>query len=312
MQPSDPAFSVIMPTFNRAAILMDAVQSVLSQTYGDFEFIVVDDRSTDDTQTMLAGIDDPRVTVVANKGSKGTSGARNTGIFLARAPWVLQIDSDDIWPNDLLEQFAPVVQHAPTDVAIAYGTLAYIDMTTGALRAVRKASKAGDLHLDLLENHSISHCGSALRTDVLRSIGGYDESFRHQEDSDLLIRITEHHQVLAVPDAVYIVRTGNSDRLMEQNHTAMLALEQLYEKHARELAGNPRARYRQLLNNLDLAVNEADVGRIARLWPRLLPSVWETPDIGLDFVVAQARLARIVMHRLWWGLLNLGRRDRRG
>ena len=110
---SEPMFSVVLATFNRADLVMDAVNSVLAQTLNDFELIIVDDRSTDDTLDVLAKIADSRVTVVVNERSKGYAGARNTGILRARARWVCQIDSDDLWPTDMLELMAAAIATAP-------------------------------------------------------------------------------------------------------------------------------------------------------------------------------------------------------
>lgn len=302
---NEPLFSVVLPTYNRAGMVLDAVNSVLAQTYTDFEFIIVDDRSTDDTQAVLAQIKDPRVTVVINHRSKGTAGARNAGIFVARGAWVCQIDSDDLWPSDFLERLAVAIADAPAAVGIVYGSLEFLDTRTGRVRAVRKADKTGQVHKQLLENHFIHHCSAALSANALRAIGGYDEAFQQQEDSDLLLRLTERYAVLPVPDLVYMVREGGSDRLMARNHESLIALEQLFDKHASELAGEPRARYQQLANILDLATNEGDSARTARIWLKLVPSIWEAPTVGREFLRAHRRLGSLAVHKAKWRLLNL-------
>jgi len=291
-----PLFSVVLPTYNRAGIVMDAIKSVLAQTYADFEFIVVDDRSTDDTQEVLAAIEDPRVTVVVNERSKGNAGARNMGIFRARGSWVCQIDSDDLWPEDMLELFAAAIDTAPADVGIVYGTLVYLDTRTGLIRDIRTAERTGWLHDLLLEDHFMSHCSAALRTEALIAIGGYDETFRQQADSDLLIRLSRDCAVAAVPEAKYTVREGHEDRLMV-NPGALLAFEHLYDKHVFELARLPHARYRQLLKIFDLAIIYRDLPSVAWAWPRMLPSLWREPDIVRQFLSRQARLGGLVMSK---------------
>lgn len=293
---SEPMFSVVLPTFNRGDIVMDAVDSVLAQTHADFEFIIVDDRSTDDTLEVLADIADPRVTVVVNERAKGGAGARNTGIFRARGRWVCQIDSDDLWPTDMLELMASAIATAPAQVGIFYATLVYLDTGSGQVRAVRTAARAGRLHDVLLEDHFMSHCGAALRTDALVAIGGYDESLRQQQDSDILIRLSKDWEVVAVPDARYTVREGREDRLMVSSG-ALLAFVQLYEKHAAELVGLPQARYRQLAKILNLAIAYGDLPRVVWAWPKLVPSIWRTPDIGREFLRQQRRVARLVAGR---------------
>lgn len=301
----EPMFTVVLPTYNRSGMVLDAVNSVLRQTCTDFEFIIVDDRSTDDTQAVLAQIEDCRVKVVINRRSKGTAGARNTGIFLARGAWVCQVDSDDLWPSDFLERLAIAIAGAPADVGIVYGTLEFLDTLTGRVRAIRRADKRGHVHKQLLEDHSISHCSAALSADALRAIRGYDEAFRRQSDSDLMLRLAERYAVLPVPDLVYVVREGDSDRMMVDNHEALLGQEQLFKKHASELAKVPRARYQQLTNILDLATNEGDSARIARLWLKLVPSIWEVPAVGRQFLHAHGRLARLAVHKTKGRFVNL-------
>jgi glycosyltransferase involved in cell wall biosynthesis len=298
-------FSVILPTYNRAGTVLEAVASVLAQTRTDFELIVVDDRSTDDTQAVLARIEDPRVTVVINDRSKGEGGARNKGIFLAQAPWICQIDSDDLWPSDWLELLAAAIAQAPADVGVVYGSLEYLDTRTGRVRTVRRAEKAGHVYRQLLADHSISHCSAAMRAEDLRAIGGYDETFTNQADSDLLLRLTRRRAVLPVPEAVYVVREGGEDRLMAANHQSLLGLEQLFEKYAGDLSEEPTARYQQLANILDLAINEGDSARIARIWPKLVPSIWETPSVGREFLREQRRLGDLAVRKAKWRFLNL-------
>jgi hypothetical protein len=92
---------------------------------------------------------------------------------------------------------------------------------------------------------------------------------------------------------------------METNHENLLALEHLFEKHAAQLATVPKARYRQLANIFDLAINEGDSARIARIWPELVPSIWRAPAVGREFVRAQARLARLAVLKTRWRAVNL-------
>ena len=295
-------FTVVLPTYNRAGVVLDAVQSVLAQTYANFELIIVDDRSTDDTQAVLAEVQDPRVTVVANRRSKGPAGARNTGIFLACGAWVCQIDSDDLWPNDMLERLAVVIADAPVGVGIVYGSVAYLEIGTGRTTRIRRAGRAGNVHTVFLANHFISHCSAALRTSALKDVGGYDEAFRLKEDSDLLLRMTERYEVLPVPDLVYMYRLGGRDQLTGEKDEFLRSYKHYIYKHARLLAEHPKARYELLTNVLYLSVNAGDWSEAARTWPKLMPSIWKAPRV---FLRGHGKLVSLVVDKTKGEVLRL-------
>src|SRR4249920_2199336 len=102
-----PAVSIILPTYNRLTYLQEAVQSVLDQTAGDWELIVVDDGSTDESVAWLESLGEPRVSVVREQHTGNRSALRNVGVERARAEWIAFLDSDDRWhPEKLQRQLA--------------------------------------------------------------------------------------------------------------------------------------------------------------------------------------------------------------
>src|SRR5437867_9331299 len=110
-----PLFSVIIPTFNRAAFVVEAVESVLRQTCRDFELIVVDDGSTDHTRKVLA----PYASRLRylHQENKGVSSARNSGVHATTGPWIAFLDSDDRWADDYLATQARSIAGVPGAVA---------------------------------------------------------------------------------------------------------------------------------------------------------------------------------------------------
>ena len=113
-----PKVTVVIPTFNRAHYLAEAIQSVLNQTVADYELIVVDDGSTDETSAVLAGFKDPRLCVFRQE-HRGISAAMNAGLRAARGEYIARLDSDDVWFADLLEQETAVLDSHP-DVGVVY------------------------------------------------------------------------------------------------------------------------------------------------------------------------------------------------
>ena len=100
---NNPFFTVVIPTHNRSLLLKRAVESVLSQTFEDFELIVIDDHSTDDTASVVKSFTDHRMRYLTNQRTKGACGARNTGIFSAKGKWVAFLDDDDVWLPEKLK-----------------------------------------------------------------------------------------------------------------------------------------------------------------------------------------------------------------
>ena len=287
-----PTFTVIMPTFNRANVLLEAVESVLSQSNPDLEFVVVDDHSTDDTRARLATIVDPRMRVVMNTRSKGVAGARNCGVDLAVGEWICQIDSDDIWPSDMLERLAVAIEGAPAEVGVVYGSLAFVSAKTGVVRRIRRAEMAGNVHTAFLEHHFICHCAAAIRTEALRGIRGYDEAFAAKSDTDMLLRLTERYDVIPVPDLLYTYRVGSADQVTGDKRAFLDAYLQYIRKHAGLLAQHPRARYQLLANVLRLAANAGDWKRAGLSWIALAPALWRAPRV---FVTGHRGLAVVAI-----------------
>ena len=98
-------FSVIMPLYNKATYVRKAVESVVRQTFGDWELIVVDDGSTDGSGEVVREIDDPRIRLVQQENS-GVGAARNNGVAQSSAPWICFLDADDWWEPTFLEEMA--------------------------------------------------------------------------------------------------------------------------------------------------------------------------------------------------------------
>ena len=116
MNGKTPKVSVIIPTYNRAHLVGRAIRSVLNQTYQDFEIIVVDDGSTDNTEEVVKSFNDPRIRYIRHEKNRGGSAACNTGIRAARGEYIAFQDSDDEWLPEKLEKQMQVFENTPTGV----------------------------------------------------------------------------------------------------------------------------------------------------------------------------------------------------
>ena len=178
--------SVIIPAYNQAAYLAEAIQSVYAQTFTDWELVVVDDGSTDDTVQVLAGFQDSRISVV-NQARKGVSAARNTGVCHSSAPLVTFLDADDLFLPDKLKALHRYLSDHP-DVGLVVGGKLWIDSL-----GRNSGEKAGTLtRLDfpeLLLTNDIPTSGLMIRREWLERVGGFDESMHTCEDWDLWLRL---------------------------------------------------------------------------------------------------------------------------
>lgn len=181
-----PGVSVIIPAYNQASYVRKAIQSVLEQTYPDFELIVVDDGSTDETPQILASIHDPRMRVV-RQANAGLSAARNTGIRESCAPLVTLLDSDDFFlPDKLSVQKEYLDTHA--EIGMVSGGTWYVDQYDQVFAEAIEATGRLDLPAILFGN-PFTPSAVMVRRVWFDRVGLFDEMLRALEDKDLWLRM---------------------------------------------------------------------------------------------------------------------------
>ncbi len=229
-----PAVSVILPTYQRAHVLGRAVDSVLAQTAGDLELIVVDDGSTDGTAELVGSYDDGRIRYL-RQDNAGVAAARNRGLRAVRAPLVAFLDSDDEWfPPKLALQTARMAE-LPDDVGLLYGGVE--NVTDGGCRRVRIPTHRGDLHrVLLLTNVLHGTSGVMIRRAVVATVGFFDEALPAAEDFDYWVRVARFFEIDLIDEP--LVRyddTGDAGRkthAVEDNHAAR---EMFLARHGAEM-----------------------------------------------------------------------------
>ena len=121
-----PKVSVIMPVYNVERFVADAVVSVLAQTFRDFELLIIDDKSPDDSIAICERFDDPRIRIIRHADNRGLAGARNTGVRHARGELLAFLDSDDCWQPEKLKYHVAHLEDRP-DVGVSFSRSAFID-----------------------------------------------------------------------------------------------------------------------------------------------------------------------------------------
>jgi glycosyltransferase involved in cell wall biosynthesis len=206
-----PVYACIIPTFNRPAWTVEAVESVLAQTLGDFECIVVDDGSTDDTADRIVAVGDPRVRLVRQP-HRGVAAARNHGVAMSSSPWLAFLDSDDRWlPRKMERQMAFVA--ANTALRISQTDELWIRRGVRVNPMKKHRKSGGDLFARSLELCVISPSAVLVARSLFDEIGGFDEDFPVCEDYDLWLRITCREVVGFLPEPLVVKRGGHDDQL---------------------------------------------------------------------------------------------------
>ena len=192
---SPPTVSVVMSVYNGQAFLAEAIESILNQTFRDFEFLIVDDGSTDATPEILSTYakQDGRIRIVRHQ-NKGRAVSLNIGIEQSKSPYVARMDADDIsLPNRLKEQVEFMERHP--EVGLLSGSYERIDGEGRLLDTVPLLPRNEEIKLAMLVNNAMCHPAAMMRREVAIACGGYRKAFLDADDYDLWLRMSERSQL---------------------------------------------------------------------------------------------------------------------
>lgn len=184
-----PPISVVMTVYNEADIVESAIDSILDQTVEEFEFIIVDDGSTDGTVNRIEAVDDPRITLLKNERNRGLAPSLNRGIDAATGEYIARMDADDrSLPTRLERQLAFMEAHDDVQVAGCWYRI------TGPAGESFGEIQRGEAHNRTREDvlragPGLPHGSAMIRRDAFDSVGGYDEQYTLSQDLDLWLRI---------------------------------------------------------------------------------------------------------------------------
>ena len=202
-----PQVSVIIPTHNRSDFLRSAIASVLNQTYQDYELIVVDDASTDNTAEAVAEFSDKRIRFLRHETTKGGSAARNTGILASECDYIALLDDDDEWLPDKLSKQMEVLLSSPPEVGCVYTGYVDVSRSTGTIIGEHIPTKRGDLSKELVAENCVGSASSVLlKRECLKKVGLFDESLPCAQDYDLWIRIANEFLFECVSEPLFKYR----------------------------------------------------------------------------------------------------------
>lgn len=233
--PASPTISVVMSVYNAGRFLRPAVESILAQTLGDFELIVIDDGSTDDSARVLreyAGRD-PRVRLTV-RDNKGLTVTLNEAMGQVRGEFIARMDCDDVSLPDRFASQAAALRADPSLVCVG-GHFELIDEKGRLLTRLRPPSDDEAIQKLLLAGHTaICHPAAMIRRDAMTRVGGYDPFFKTTQDLDLWLRLGEVGRLGNVPRVVLKFRQHDGSvsetRREEQRRFGREAVERAWKR----------------------------------------------------------------------------------
>ena len=208
---TSPLFSVIIPVYNREGFIARAIESVLAQTFQDFELIVVDDGSTDQSAAIASRYP---ITLIRQP-NRGVSSARNAGIQASHGKIVAFLDSDDLWKPKKLEAHHRFFQENP-DFKIHQTDEIWIRKGKFLNKKKIHQKKEGFIFYDSLHLCLISPSAVAIKKELFDEVGLFDESFEVCEDYELWLRITKRYPVGFTPEPLVVKYGGHGDQLSQK------------------------------------------------------------------------------------------------
>lgn len=205
-----PTISVIIPVYNGEKTIRETIESVLNQTFTDFELIIINDGSQDSTLAIVESIIDPRLKVYSYKNA-GLPQSRNRGIEKALGEYISFLDADDLWTPDKLESQWQALQDHP-QASVAYSWTEWIDESGQPLGQGRYITANGDVYEKLLLNDFIgSGSNPLIQRQALLKVGNFDDtgSIYGVEDWDMWLRLAAHYQFVNVPERQILYRKSN-------------------------------------------------------------------------------------------------------
>ena len=187
-----PHVTVVMAAFNAGRFLTEGIVSVLTQTYHDFELIVVDDASTDETSLVLQKFDDPRLRIIRHERNLGAASSRNEALLAARGELIAIMDADDVCAPTRLEKQVKFLDDNPTIGLVGCGVYEIIDETGRLLCTSSLPNENDAIQQAIMEWWCFLHSSIMFRKSLYERVGGYRAVFEPAEDQDFVLRVLEH------------------------------------------------------------------------------------------------------------------------
>lgn len=247
-----PFVSIIIPTYNRANLIKRAINSILDQSYINYEIIVVDDGSTDNTKEVIESFNEDKISYYIHKKNKGAAAAMNTGIKYSQGDFVAFQGSDDKWIPKKLEKEMNVFLDSSDNVGVVYSGYWYLKNDKKIyIPSPKITKKEGNIHYELLRGNFVSGL-SIIRKKCFKKVGLFDENLPNLEDWELYIRISKYFSFGFIDEPLSTAYCSSDSETINYSKN-LKSSEIILKKHFEDFNKNKEI----------LAVNNANIGLYA-------------------------------------------------
>lgn len=213
----NPLVSVVLATHNGRKCIGSAISGVLSQSYRNFELIVIDDASTDETRRRVLVFDDSRIRYIRRDEKQGLTNSLNAGLSEVKGKYVARIDDDDVWIDaDKLSKQVALLEANPL-VGVCGTQHIVVDEAGNEACHLFFAVEDGQIRQKMLSGNQFVHSGVCIRKSALDEVGGYDESLRYAQDFELWLRIGRKYRLANISDYCVVKKVGKSSVTSRHN-----------------------------------------------------------------------------------------------
>lgn len=206
-----PKITVLMPVYNAEKFVGEAIDSVLNQTFSDFEFLIINDASTDRSEKVILSYQDPRIRYYKNKINMGVARTLNRGLKLAKGKYIARMDADDIFLPDKLELQHEILRK-DKNLVIICSHFDFIDELGNFLSSFKLAPSSEEIYYELQFRNCIGHPTAIFnKRIILEEFNGYNEKYE-VEDHDLWLRISKKYKIVKLDKVLLKVRLSKQSK----------------------------------------------------------------------------------------------------
>ena len=223
----NPKVTVLMSVYNGKNYLCEAINSILNQTFKDFEFLIINDGSTDSTKEILDSYNDPRIRIINNGKNVGLTKSLNKGLQLAGGKYIARQDADDVSAPERLQKEIHFLE-THQDYAVVGTFVKILNENSEIIGLLDRLTEDTQIRERLRSDNGITHGSAVIRKKCLLDVGFYDESIMRAQDYELWLRLSEKYRLANIPEYLYMWRKHAENievkHIAEQKISVILAM----------------------------------------------------------------------------------------